>query len=208
MGLCYLKYVTHIKHQTIEHANYDSLELNWKSRIPVPCFTPPEVTELQLSCQGSCRENKKSWFTYSPSFAPSSSTRHWSIQSATTRERSMRGCENTHLHHLLNVYFDDCGVSVGLHRHRPVIDHGRLGVRRRGRAWVLLQMGEKPKGISHLRGEGSRNCWVRTKQKLLLWDTAVRRADLRDDSMISDKLPVLSYTVLKTFPTQLNFLRQ
>lgn len=70
----------------------------------------------------------------------------------------MRQCEETHLHHLLDVFFDDRCVGVWLHRHRPVINHGRLGVRRRGGAGVLLQMCEKPKGISHLRGQGSKIC--------------------------------------------------
>ena len=56
---------------------------------------------------------------------------------------SKRG--GTHLHHLLYVFLDDRGVGVGLHRHRPVIDHGGLGVRRGGGAGVLLQWMRKQK---------------------------------------------------------------
>lgn len=54
---------------------------------------------------------------------------------------------HTHLHHLLYVFFDDCWVSVGLHRHSPVIDHGGLGFRRRGGAGVLLQPVRNQRGL-------------------------------------------------------------
>lgn len=47
-------------------------------------------------------------------------------------------CRETHLDHLLYVLFDDRRVSVGLHRHSPLIDHVGLGVRRGGGAGVLL----------------------------------------------------------------------
>lgn len=45
----------------------------------------------------------------------------------------------THLHHLLYVFLDDCRVRIGLHRHSPLIDHRGLRVRRGSRAGVLLQ---------------------------------------------------------------------
>lgn len=48
----------------------------------------------------------------------------------------MRG--QTHLYHLFYVLFDYRWVGIGLHRHRPLIDHGRLGVRCRSGAGVLL----------------------------------------------------------------------
>lgn len=110
----------------------------------------------------SCRYNVKSVVERirtddSPHLPPP----HTAYNQQLPGQRSVRGCENTHLHHLLDVFLDDCRVSVGLHRHRPFIDHGGLGVRRGGRAGVLLQMREKPKGISHLRGEGSGSCRVR-----------------------------------------------
>lgn len=58
---------------------------------------------------------------------------------------SKRGGGGTHLHHLLYVFLDDRGVGVGLHRHRPVIYHGGLGVRCGGGAGVLLQWMRKQK---------------------------------------------------------------
>lgn len=68
---------------------------------------------------------------------------------------SKRG--GTHLHHLLYVFLDDRGVGVGLHRHRPVIDHGGLGVRRGGGAGVLLQWMRKQKNKKINRREINMN---------------------------------------------------
>lgn len=87
--------------------------------------------------------------------------------------RRALGREVTHLHHLLNVYFDDCRVGVGLHRHCPVIDHGRLGVRRRGRTGVLLKWARNQKGMGHIEvrgkeGEEGGAVGFREKNKLLL----------------------------------------
>lgn len=62
---------------------------------------------------------------------------HWTPRYWHWGRRTCRRWE-THLYHLLYVFFDDRRVGVGLHRHSPLIDHGGLGVRRGGGAGVLL----------------------------------------------------------------------
>ena len=83
---------------------------------------------------------------------------HWSSQAAISSEAGKRvaagGVGGTHLYHLLYVFSDNGRVSVGLHRHSPLIDHGWLGVRHGGRAGVLLQRMRNPRPqYQYHRGE-------------------------------------------------------
>lgn len=86
------------------------------------------------------------------------------------------------------MYFDDCRVGVGLHRHRPVIDHGRLGVGRRGGAGVLLKWARNQRAWvtsgAGEEGEEEEELWGLGRKISCCWEGS--REDSRDKERLKD----------------------